>query len=83
MGTPLFLGADLATARVICVFVHGRTQTPEDMQAQVILSLKTPGVAYVLPRSPAKSWYDANAVEALTDGTKGRILRRRCMGWQT
>ncbi len=73
MGDPLVLGADPGKARVICVFVHGRTQTPEDMQANVISHLKTTGVAYVLPRSATKSWYDAKAVDALTDGTRAQL----------
>lgn len=67
------LGNDLATARVICVLVHGRTQTPEDMQDQVIRQLKTAGVVFVLPRQPSKSWYDAKAVDVLTDGTRAQL----------
>jgi phospholipase/carboxylesterase len=67
------LGADLATARAICVFVHGRTQTPEDMRLQVIRHLNAAGVAYALPRSETKSWYAAKAVDALTDGTRGEL----------
>ena len=73
MDQPLILGTDLATARVICVFVHGRTQTPEDMQAQVIRRLNTAGVAYVLPRSALKSWYAAKAVDPLTDETRAQL----------
>ena len=73
LGNSLFLGADLDAARLICVFVHGRTQTPEDMQSQVIRHLKTAGVAYVLPRSPTKSWYDAKAVDALTEATTAQL----------
>jgi phospholipase/carboxylesterase len=73
METALFLGAELANAQVICVFVHGRTQTPEDMQGHVIRHLNTAGVAYALPRQPTKSWYDAKAVEALTDGTRAQL----------
>lgn len=68
-----YLGADPASARVVCVFVQSRTQTPEDMQAQVIRHLKTAGVAYVLPRSASKSWYDAKAVDALTDDTRAQL----------
>ena len=68
-----YLGADPASARVVCVCVQSRTQAPEDMQAQVIRHLKTAGVAYVLPRSASKSWYDAKAVDALTDDTRAQL----------
>jgi phospholipase/carboxylesterase len=73
MTQVVYLGAELAKARAICVFVHGRTQTPEDMQSQVIRHLNTAGVAYALPRQPTKSWYAAKAVDALTDGTREQL----------
>jgi phospholipase/carboxylesterase len=73
MMEAVYLGADLAKARAICVFVHGRTQTPEDMQSQVIRHLNTAGVAYALPRQPTKSWYDAKAVDALTGTTREQL----------
>ena len=69
----VFLGAGLAEAAAICVFVHGRGQTPEDMQGQVIRHLKSAGVAFVLPRADRKSWYDARAVDPLTDDTRVQL----------
>jgi phospholipase/carboxylesterase len=66
----LHLGVPLAEARVICVFVHGRGQAPEDMRDAVIRHLATPGVAYVLPRAPQGAWYAARAVDALTDDSR-------------
>ena len=71
--TPLIIGAGLQDAQAICGFVHGRTQTPEDMVHLVIRHLKTAGVAYVLPRSASKSWYDAKAVDVLTDATRRQL----------
>lgn len=71
--TPLLLGASPEEALVHCVFIHGRTQTPEDMQEQVISRLKTRGIAFVLPRAHGRSWYDARATEALTDGTRRQL----------
>lgn len=73
MMETVYLGADLAAARAICVFIHGRSQTPEDMQAQVIRHLTSTGVAFALPRSPIKSWYAAKAVDALTDETRAQL----------
>jgi phospholipase/carboxylesterase len=68
--TPLRLGVPVAKAQVICVFVHGRSQSPEAMQESVIRHLATPGVAYVLPRAAVGSWYGARAMDALTDETR-------------
>lgn len=75
MGTPdiLWLGEPVANARVICVFVHGRGQSPEEMQEGVIRRLATPGVAYALPRAPGGSWYAARAVDALTDTVRDEL----------
>lgn len=67
---PLTMGVPLAKAQVICVFVHGRGQSPEAMQESVIQHLSAQGVAYILPRAPNGSWYDARAVDALTDDTR-------------
>lgn len=46
------LDVRLHKAQVICVFVHGRGQSPEAMKDGVNRPLSTPGVAYVLPRAP-------------------------------
>lgn len=70
---PLLLGAAPGEALVHCIFIHGRTQSPEDMQEQVISKLKTPGVAFVLPRARGNSWYAARATEALTDMTRRQV----------
>ena len=48
---PLLLGAAPEEALVHCVFIHGRTQSPEDMQEQVVSRLRTKGVSFVLPRA--------------------------------
>jgi phospholipase/carboxylesterase len=70
----LRLGAHPSRARVLCVLVHGRTQTPEDMEALVVGRLSAPGVAFALPRSEGRSWYDARAVDPLTEGTERQLL---------
>jgi phospholipase/carboxylesterase len=71
--TPLLLGASPGEALVHCVFIHGRTQSPEDMVEQVISRLKAPGVAFVLPRARGNSWYDARATDVLTDRTRKQL----------
>jgi phospholipase/carboxylesterase len=73
--TPLLLGTPPEEARLHCIFIHGRTQTPEDMQEQVISRLKTAGVAFVLPRATGASWYSARATDALTDATRHQLER--------
>jgi len=72
--TPLLLGTSPEEALVHCVFIHGRTQSPEDMQEQVISKLKsTAGVAFVLPRARGNSWYAARATDALTRDTRHQL----------
>ena len=72
--TPLLLGTSPEEALVHCVFIHGRTQSPEDMQEQVISKLKsTAGVAFVLPRARGNSWYAARATDALTGDTRKQL----------
>jgi phospholipase/carboxylesterase len=69
----LHLGAKLLEAKLVCVFVHGRGQSPEAMQAHVINRLAAPNVAYVLPRAPMGQWYAARAVDRLTMATRSEL----------
>lgn len=69
----LRLGVPPAEAKAICVFIHGRTQSPEDMQDQVVGRLTAEGVAFVLPRASANSWYDARAVDPLSEATRRQL----------
>ncbi len=68
-------GVPVAKAQVICVFVHGRNQSPEEMQAAVLCRLRAPAVAYVLPRAEDKCWYRALAVDPLTPDTRAELAR--------
>jgi phospholipase/carboxylesterase len=70
---PLRLGVSPREAKVLCVFAHGRTQAPEDMREQVVERLKTSGVSFVLPRAAGNSWYDARAIDPLTDGARRQL----------
>ncbi|MFL0691942.1 MAG: alpha/beta hydrolase [Agrobacterium tumefaciens] len=72
-GEPLSAGVPAAEADVLCLFIHGRTQSPEDMIEQVVGRLVVPGVAYCLPRATGNSWYAARATDALTDPTRKEL----------
>lgn len=67
------LGAALPQAKVLCVFLHGRNQSPEDMQGSVIRHLQTADVGYVLPRAGERCWYNALAISPLTDTTRSEV----------
>jgi phospholipase/carboxylesterase len=67
---PLLRGAALHNAAVVCVVTHGRGQSPEQMEEHIVSRLKGEGVAYVLPRAASGSWYDARAIDPLTDTTR-------------
>lgn len=67
------LGVDAARAKVLCVFVHGRNQSPEEMEAAVIARLSTPDVAFALPRAGDKCWYHALAVAPLTPEAQAEL----------
>ncbi len=60
-------------ARVLCILVHGRNQTPEDMEAAVVQHLSTPDVAFVLPEARLKTWYTALAVAPLEPTTRAEL----------
>lgn len=72
-GEPLTAGVAPAEADVLCVFIHGRTQSPEDMIEQVVGRLAVPGVAYCLPRATGNSWYAARATDPLTNPTRNEL----------
>lgn len=69
----LSLGVAPERAKVLCVFVHGRNQSPEEMEAAVIRRLSAPDVAYALPRAEGKTWYNARAVDPLTEVTRTEL----------
>lgn len=69
----LSLGVAPDRAKVLCIFVHGRNQSPEEMEAAVIRRLTAPDVAFALPRAEGKSWYNARAIDPLTDTTRSEL----------
>jgi predicted esterase len=70
---PLILGEALKTAQVICVLTHGRGQSPEAMEEQILRRVKAAQTAFVLPRAVTGSWYDAKAVDPLTKKTAAQL----------
>lgn len=72
-GEPLTAGLAPADADVLCIFIHGRTQSPEDMMEQVIGRLSVRGVSFCLPRATGKSWYAARATDVLTEPTRKEL----------
>ena len=72
-GGPLRLGSRAPEAKAICVFVHGRGQSPEEMQSHVLARLSAPAVAFVLPRAPMGAWWDARAVDPLTPVARAQL----------
>lgn len=72
MGNVLHVGADPAEAKALCVFVHGRGQSPEAMVDHVVRHLPQ-DVAYALPRAKGGSWYVARAVDPLNTVTRDEL----------
>lgn len=67
------LGATGSGVRALCVMVHGRGQTPQDMESQILRRLPPLDVAFWLPRAPRGAWYDARAIDPLTDATRSQL----------
>ena len=72
-GGPLRIGARGPEAKAVCVFIHGRGQSPEEMQASVLARLSASAVAFVLPRAPAGAWWDARAIDPLTSVARAQL----------
>jgi phospholipase/carboxylesterase len=73
----LRLGPPPVRARALCVLVHGRGQSPGEMQARIVSRLQSADVAFVLPRAEGATWYAARAVDPLTDVARAELVRSR------
>ena len=73
MRDPIHAGAAARDAEVLCVVVHGRGQTPSDMLAAIVDRLDLPDVRFALPRSEGAAWYEARAIDPLTDRTRAEL----------
>lgn len=72
-GAVLRLGAMPAHADALCVFVHGRGQSPEEMGEHVIARLRNTTAHVVLPRAPGGVWYEARAVDPLSAHSESQL----------
>lgn len=66
-------GASGSGAKALCVLVHGRGQSPEDMESHILARLAPLDVAFSLPRAPRGAWYDARAVDPLAEQSRGQL----------
>jgi phospholipase/carboxylesterase len=69
----LVCGQALNKATAVCVFVHGRGQSPEIMRDSILARLQMRSVHFVLPRASTGSWYDAKAVNPLTPTSRAQL----------
>jgi phospholipase/carboxylesterase len=69
----LLIGATPQDASVLCVVVHGRTQSPEIMKDWIVDRLGIEDVAFALPRAAGNSWYNAKAVDPLNETTRAQL----------
>lgn len=73
MAQALASGAAAQQAEVICLVIHGRGQRPEDMEGMITRHIDAPGVRFVLPAAPTGAWYDARAIDPMTDRTRAQL----------
>ena len=71
--TGLRRGASGSAVKALCVFVHGRGQSPEEMESHILKRLWATNVAFALPRAPRGAWYDAKAVDPISTATRSQL----------
>jgi phospholipase/carboxylesterase len=71
--TLMQTGASLEKAAAVCIVVHGRGQSPAMMQEHIVARMKVRDICFLLPAAPSGSWYDARAIEALSDKTRQQM----------
>ena len=60
-------GAPIATARVVAILLHGRTQDPQQMNDHIVRRLALDDVAYVAPAAEGRTWYPKGFLEPFAD----------------
>ncbi|MBQ2263130.1 MAG: dienelactone hydrolase family protein [Loktanella sp.] len=73
MMEPFITGASADAAKVICIVVHGRGQSQQDMRDMIVQRLALKGIRYILPKSDQAGWYLARAIDPLTDDTRAEL----------
>ena len=72
--TPVtYHGATSDDAKAICIVLHGRNQTQHDMMQMIVGRLAVRGVRYALPKTDGVGWYDARAIDPLSDETVAQV----------
>jgi phospholipase/carboxylesterase len=56
---PQYFGAPPRVARAVVILLHGRGQSPADMEQQLVRPIDLPDVAYVAPAAADQTWYPA------------------------
>ena len=56
---PEFFGAPPGVARAVVILLHGRGQSPAEMEQQIVRRIDLPDVAYVAPAAADQTWYPA------------------------
>jgi phospholipase/carboxylesterase len=56
---PVFFGAPAEAARTVVILIHGRNQSPGDMEQQIARRMNLADVAYVAPAAADQTWYPA------------------------
>ncbi len=73
MGDPIHSGASPEDAEVLCIVLHGRGQTQADMMEMIVSRLDLPGTRFALPKSDGPGWYEARAIDPLTQLTRDQM----------
>ena len=73
MAETIYHGATSDDAEVLCVVVHGRNQTQQDMLDSIVTRLDVTGVRFALPKSDEDGWYAARAIDPLTEETNAEL----------
>ena len=71
MPDPVIIEAK-AWPRLLCLLVHGRGQTPDDL-APLVEAAQAAQARIVMPVAEGKSWYDAKAADPLTAETEAQL----------
>jgi phospholipase/carboxylesterase len=64
VSAPELFGAPVASARLVVILIHGRNQSPADMEQQIVRRVNLPDVAYVAPAAEQRTWYPAGFMAA-------------------
>jgi phospholipase/carboxylesterase len=56
---PAWFGAPLGAARAVVILLHGRGQSPADVEQQIVGRISLADVAYVAPAAADQTWYPA------------------------